>query len=105
MDAKAGVFIALAIVGVAFVAFWIVHARATGGGWPKPVQLVIGFVTDFFDTLGIGSFATTTSLYRARRIVDDAYPGHAERRPHAADVRAGVHLHRRRRGRDADADR
>ena len=70
-DAKAGVFIALAIVGVAFVVFWIVHARATGGGWPKPVQIVIGVVTDFFDTLGIGSFATTTSLYKFGRVVDD----------------------------------
>ena len=76
MDAKAGVFIALAIVGVAFVVFWIVHARATGGGWPKPVQIVIGVVTDFFDTLGIGSFATTTSLYKFGHVVDDAHiPG------------------------------
>src|SRR6185295_19240181 len=34
-------------------------------------QLVVGFVTDFLDTLGIGSFATTTSLYRARKTIDD----------------------------------
>jgi uncharacterized membrane protein YfcA len=72
IDAKAGVFIALSIVGVAFVAFWIVHARATRGGWPKPVQIIIGVVTDFFDTLGIGSFATTTSLFKFGRVVDDA---------------------------------
>ena len=33
-------------------------------------------VTDFFDTLGIGSFATTTSLWRARRTVPDEHiPG------------------------------
>jgi uncharacterized membrane protein YfcA len=32
---------------------------------------VIGFFTDFGDTLGIGSFATTTAAFRAVRYVDD----------------------------------
>jgi uncharacterized membrane protein YfcA len=32
---------------------------------------VIGFVTDFFDTLGIGSFATTTTAYKLLRVVPD----------------------------------
>jgi len=31
----------------------------------------VGFVTNFFDTLGIGSFATTTSMYKLWRMVDD----------------------------------
>jgi uncharacterized membrane protein YfcA len=36
----------------------------------------IGFVTNFFDTLGIGSFATTTSLYKFLRLVpDERIPG------------------------------
>src|SRR5205814_6988964 len=34
-------------------------------------QLAIGAITDFLDTLGIGSFATTTSLYKLGRVVDD----------------------------------
>src|SRR6185436_4474104 len=38
---------------------------------PSVYELVVGFITDFFDTLGIGSFATTTALYRARRTIDD----------------------------------
>src|SRR6185295_2721972 len=38
---------------------------------PSPLQLVIGFVTNFFDTLGIGSFATTTAVYKLRRVVAD----------------------------------
>jgi uncharacterized membrane protein YfcA len=43
---------------------------------PTPVELVIGFVTDFFDTLGIGSFAPTTAIYKLRRIVpDELIPG------------------------------
>ncbi len=33
---------------------------------------IIGFVTDFFDTLGIGSFAPTTALIRATKQTDDA---------------------------------
>jgi uncharacterized membrane protein YfcA len=36
----------------------------------------IGFVTNFFDTLGIGSFATTTVMFRLLRIVpDELIPG------------------------------
>ena len=44
--------------------------------WPTPVELVVGFVTDFFDTLGIGSFAPTTAIYKLRRMVpDELIPG------------------------------
>ena len=38
---------------------------------PSVVQLIIGFVTDFFDTLGIGSFATTTTAFRLLKVVPD----------------------------------
>jgi uncharacterized membrane protein YfcA len=39
-------------------------------------RLLLGFVTNFFDTLGIGSFATTTAAFRARRLVaDELIPG------------------------------
>ena len=31
----------------------------------------VGAVTNFLDTLGIGSFATTTALFRASRMVPD----------------------------------
>src|SRR5256885_9968240 len=36
---------------------------------PTPLQTAIGFVTEFFDTLGIGSFATTTAIYKLRNLV------------------------------------
>jgi len=39
--------------------------------WPSPIQLAIGFVTDFLDTLGIGSFATTTASYKLFNVVRD----------------------------------
>jgi len=38
---------------------------------PSLLQFVIGFVTDFLDTLGIGSFATTATLYKMFNVVPD----------------------------------
>ena len=39
-------------------------------------RYLLGFFTNFFDTLGIGSFATTTAAFRARRMVsDELIPG------------------------------
>ena len=35
----------------------------------RALQTAIGFVTAFFDTLGIGSFATTTAVYKLRNMV------------------------------------
>jgi len=72
MSAKAALFVLLAAVGVAFCVFWYQHARNKAAGWPTWLQLAIGALTDFFDTLGVGSFATTTSLYKLKRVVDDA---------------------------------
>lgn len=44
--------------------------------WPTPLQAGIGFVTNFFDTLGIGSFATTTALFKFFKVVpDEKIPG------------------------------
>jgi uncharacterized membrane protein YfcA len=46
--------------------------RASGGaGLPSAFETAIGFVTNFFDTLGIGSFAPTTAVYRFRGVVAD----------------------------------
>ena len=38
---------------------------------PDAAQLAVGAVTNFFDTLGIGSFATTTATFRLRKMVAD----------------------------------
>jgi uncharacterized membrane protein YfcA len=51
-------------------------ARAGGAGAPTPLGVLIGFVTNFFDTLGIGSFATTTAVFRLTGLVgDELIPG------------------------------
>ena len=89
MNAKDMLFVALAIflIGYAYVfvngVLEAKRKRATAQGVgadgavdPSPLQLAIGFVTNFFDTLGIGSFATTTSLFRFLRLVpDELIPG------------------------------
>ena len=38
---------------------------ATDARFPEPLQIAVGAVTNFLDTLGIGSFATTTALFRS----------------------------------------
>lgn len=40
-------------------------------GLPKTGSVFTGAVTMFFDTLGIGSFATTTAIFRVLRMVPD----------------------------------
>jgi uncharacterized membrane protein YfcA len=43
---------------------------------PTPAGIATGFVSNFFDTLGIGSFATTTAIFRQWRMVrDELIPG------------------------------
>lgn len=44
---------------------------ATDAGAPTAAGVGIGAVTNFFDTLGIGSFATTTAIFRGLRSVPD----------------------------------
>ena len=47
-----------------------------GEGFPGPLHIVIGFITNFFDTLGIGSYAITTAMFKAWKLVKDEWiPG------------------------------
>ncbi|HUE13955.1 MAG TPA: sulfite exporter TauE/SafE family protein [Planctomycetaceae bacterium] len=76
-SAKAILFVLLGGVAVIFCAVWVADLIANKGRLrPNGFHFVVGFITDFFDTLGIGSYATTTSLYRLRRAVaDEEIPG------------------------------
>jgi uncharacterized membrane protein YfcA len=76
-DAKLALFAALAAVVLVFLAAWILSVRRTAAaGRPSGLLLAIGFVTNFFDTLGIGSFAPTTSIFKLKRLVpDEQIPG------------------------------
>ncbi len=69
---KVGLFVALAVVNIAFVIGWVWATRYHRlSGRPGVADIVIGFVTDFLDALGIGSFAPTTALFKFRGIPDD----------------------------------
>ncbi len=77
MTAKAILFAALGVVTLVYLVAWFRHARR-GRGDPRPgtTQLAIGFLTNFFDTLGIGSFAPTTSMFKLNGLVpDEKIPG------------------------------
>ncbi len=65
------------IIGVAFAIFWGNEVWRRGGfTWPSFLGVAVGFITNFFDTLGIGSFAPTTSLFKFFRMApDEKIPG------------------------------
>lgn len=64
---------ALALLGMVFVPVLIAAARKRGELLPDPESIVLGAVTNFFDTLGIGSFATTTAWIKFRGLVPDSF--------------------------------
>ncbi len=74
-------FLALGVVGLVFLVSWgraLAAGRSSGNGVgaPSPMEIFIGFITNFFDTLGIGSYAPTTALFRFFKMVpDEKIPG------------------------------
>jgi uncharacterized membrane protein YfcA len=64
---------ALALLSFAFVPVLIAAARTRGELRPDPESIVLGAITNFFDTLGIGSFATTTAWIKFRGLVPDSF--------------------------------
>jgi uncharacterized membrane protein YfcA len=76
LTARTGLLAALGIISAAFAVLWGLHLRAEGVRRPTAGELGIGFLTDFFDTLGIGSFAVTTALFKLLKTVpDEEIPG------------------------------
>lgn len=69
----------LIVIAVAYHAFWyLTERRRRHGGplTPAPLALGIAFVANFFDTLGIGSYATTTSMSKLWHVMpDEKIPG------------------------------
>ena len=75
--AKLGMFAAVVGLGTLFLAQWLRLARRRElRQRPTWSDLGIGFLTNFGDALGIGSYATTTALYKFRgRPSDELIPG------------------------------
>ena len=76
---KTWLFLALGGFAAFYVITWlaaILKSRRAEKIAPTPLGTGIGFVTNFFDTLGIGSFAPTTSIFKLRHLVrDEVIPG------------------------------
>ena len=83
---KTALLTALALFTAGYALIWILAVMREGRerpadqpapkALPGPLELFIGFVTNFFDTLGIGSFATTSSAFKLARLVhDEDIPG------------------------------
>jgi uncharacterized membrane protein YfcA len=71
---KTGLFIALGIFTASFILLWVRAIRK----WvsPTPRDYAVGLVTQFLDTLGIGSFATMSACYKVWGMVaDEDIPG------------------------------
>jgi uncharacterized membrane protein YfcA len=71
---------ALGALALLYIWRWVAieRARETARGERAPglVYLTVGLVTNFFDTLGVGSFAPTTSIFKLMRLVpDEKIPG------------------------------
>jgi uncharacterized membrane protein YfcA len=81
-----GLLIALGLLTVVFSALWGLRLRqdaktpaarpSDAVRRPTGAELGIGFLTDFLDTLGIGSFAVTTALFKLFKTApDEDIPG------------------------------
>jgi uncharacterized membrane protein YfcA len=78
LDPKTLLLVALALVTLWFIWAWWRLARRGRGIDPSDPALhnkwfhsLVGFAMNFLDTLGIGSFATSTSAFKFRSSVDD----------------------------------
>jgi uncharacterized membrane protein YfcA len=76
-----GLLTSFAVLAGLFVLIWAKNLFAmrkagVAWNWPRPIEIAIGAVTDFFDTLGIGSFAPSTAFFRIGKLVpDELIPG------------------------------
>jgi uncharacterized membrane protein YfcA len=76
MSIRAVLLLGLAVVTVLILTGLIRATSRHRFSMPKTLEIFIGFITNFFDTLGIGSFAPTTSMFKFWRVVpDEKIPG------------------------------
>src|SRR5881396_2249857 len=73
MNPITGLLVALSALTAVFVGGWsrMLPSSKERPGFPNLLQIGVGAFTNFFDTLGIGSYATSTTLFRFFQLVDD----------------------------------
>ena len=75
LNARGWLFVALGAFTVFLVWVWL-RSKDRAPGTPSIFELFVGLATNFFDTLGIGSFAPTTSIFKFWHMVpDEKIPG------------------------------
>jgi uncharacterized membrane protein YfcA len=75
LNARGWLFVALGAFTVFLVWVWL-RSKDRAPGTPSIFELFVGMATNFFDTLGIGSFAPTTSIFKFWHMVpDEKIPG------------------------------
>src|ERR1700733_15975877 len=69
----------IVVVTIWYVWRWMAlerQRRDRGRRTPRVTDILLGFVTNFFDALGIGNFAPTTAAFKLmRRMPDEHIPG------------------------------
>jgi uncharacterized membrane protein YfcA len=64
---------ALALIAAAFTAIFVRTAHRRKSLSPNLEAVLLGAITNFFDTLGIGSFAPTTAWLKFRKLIPDSF--------------------------------
>ena len=65
--------ISLASIASLYLVYLVRIAIQRGQSRPRAEAVALGAATNFFDTLGIGSFAPTTAWLKLRRLIPDSY--------------------------------
>src|SRR5277367_4972950 len=75
LNARGWLFLALGAFTIFLIWVWL-RSKNRAPGVPSIFELFLGMATNFFDTLGIGSFAPTASVFKFRNMVpDEKIPG------------------------------
>ena len=81
LAARTAIFVALAGFVATYLGILVSSLRGSRGPGeprrsPSASHVATGFVTNFLDTLGIGSFATSTAIFKFWKMLpDELYPG------------------------------
>src|ERR1700689_3221057 len=75
LNARGWLFVALGAFTVFLIWVWL-RSKNRAPGVPSIFELFLGMATNFFDTLGIGSFAPSASIFKFWHMVpDEKIPG------------------------------
>ncbi len=70
--ARTILLLALGLIALWYMVYWFLTlSQRQQWAIPTPLQCFTGFLTDFGDTFGVGSFAVTTAIYRQFKVIDD----------------------------------